>query len=409
MSWNRLAHDVAFAEDQFLTFKGQRALAMMHLAMHDALNAILPVYETYAYRGGIRPADPIAATAQAAHDVLASQYPTQQAALADELARWLGVSSHAILRERGITLGREAAAAVLAQRDGDKWDSRSPTNSENVPVVIRRRRHGMDSSLNQDFGSRGRLSLDYPHQFRPAPPPPLRTKTYARALHEVQEYGAAASTRRTNDQTDYAIWWMEFAEGSVNRLARQLSSDRQAQLWPTARMFAQVAVALYDAYVATWDAKDLYDHWRPFTAIRGADADDNPQTVADVTGSRSVRRRLFQVLLGPRRGLRGLVRCAGRYVRARSAVHDGDDDGATRHADAQFDGFAAAAAECADSRVRLGWHFRYATNAGLELGERIAKYTMTHTLRVRSHRDDDKDSREVAQVTSSRLARGTAP
>ena len=45
VAWNSLAHDIAFAEDQFLTFKGQRALAMMHLAMHDALNAIVPVYE----------------------------------------------------------------------------------------------------------------------------------------------------------------------------------------------------------------------------------------------------------------------------------------------------------------------------------------------------------------------------
>ena len=75
VSWNSRAHDVAFAEDQFLTFKGQRAMAMMHLAMHDALNAIVPVYETYAFRGSPRHADPIAATAQAAHDVLVSRYP----------------------------------------------------------------------------------------------------------------------------------------------------------------------------------------------------------------------------------------------------------------------------------------------------------------------------------------------
>ena len=63
--------------------------------------------------------------------------------------------------------------------------------------------------------------LEYPAQFRPSPPPPLRTKAYARALREVKEYGAASSTRRTADQTAYAIWWMEFVEGSVRPLQKQ--------------------------------------------------------------------------------------------------------------------------------------------------------------------------------------------
>ena len=72
-SWNSLAHDIAVVEDQFLTFKGQRALAMMHLAMHDAVNAIVPVYETYAFRGSDRLAHPLAAAAQAAYDVLLSE------------------------------------------------------------------------------------------------------------------------------------------------------------------------------------------------------------------------------------------------------------------------------------------------------------------------------------------------
>jgi hypothetical protein len=48
-----------------------------------------------------------------------------------------------------------------------------------------------------------------------------------------------------------------------------------------------------------------------------------------------------------------------------------------------FESFSAAAAECADSRVRLGWHFRYATDAGLVLGERIARHVSTHSLRKR--------------------------
>src|SRR5688572_18081050 len=89
VAWNQLAYDIAFAEDQFLTFKGVRAHAMMHLAMHDALNAVIPVYRPYSRRGIEILAHPIAAAAQAAHDVLVSLYPDQQAKADAELATWL--------------------------------------------------------------------------------------------------------------------------------------------------------------------------------------------------------------------------------------------------------------------------------------------------------------------------------
>ena len=89
-AWNELAYDIAFAEDQFLTFKGQRALAMMHLAMHDAVNSIVPVYERYAYAGPRVIAHPVVGAAQAAYEVLVSQYPDQQQRLAAEREVWLG-------------------------------------------------------------------------------------------------------------------------------------------------------------------------------------------------------------------------------------------------------------------------------------------------------------------------------
>ena len=389
VSWNSLAHDVAFAEDQFLTFKGQRAMAMMHLAMHDALNAIVPVYETYAFRGAARPADPIAATAQAAHDVLLSQYPAQQAVLADELARWLAHVPQGAFRERGIALGRAAAAAVLSQRDGDGWDfpgtyefGQEPGRYQTTPPW-----NGVVAQPGFRFAKP--FVLQYPQQFRPSPPPPLRTKAYARAFREVKEYGAADSARRSREQTAYAIWWMEFAEGSVNRLARQLSSDRQMHLWSAARMFAHLGVALYDTYVATWDAKYEYDHWRPYTAIRAASADDNPHTAADASWESLRPAPPF-----PEYSSAHAAACAASFgVLARAfgprlSFTMETTTAPTGMPTRTFDSFAAAATECADSRVRLGFHFRYATDAGLELGERVAQYTMTHTLQVRSRRDD---------------------
>ena len=122
VAWNALTHDLAVAEDQFLTFKGQRALAMVHLAMHDALNAIVPAYDRYAHTGRPRLGHPVAAAAQAAHDVLVAQYPDKTAAIDAELARWLSGIAPGALRESGLAIGKDAAAAVTAARLGDGWD-----------------------------------------------------------------------------------------------------------------------------------------------------------------------------------------------------------------------------------------------------------------------------------------------
>jgi hypothetical protein len=385
--WNEVAHDIAFAEDQFLTFKGQRALAMMHLAMHDALNAIVPQYETYAFRGADRRAHPATAAAQAAHDVLAAIYPGQRPLLADQLTRSLAHVSKGPPRDRGIALGHATASTLLATRNGDGWNFQGTYTFASQPGRYQTTPPWNGFVAQPGFRYARPFALEYPHQFRPAPPPPLNSRAYAMALLEVQEYGAAGSTRRTGDQTGYALWWMEFAEGSVFRLARQLADEGRIDLWRAARMFAHVGVALYDGYIATWDAKYAYDHWRPQTAIRAGDTDDNPETAADA-GWESLR----PAPPFPEYSSAHAAACAASFAVLADAF--GPDASFTMETTTAppdmptrtFDSFDAAATECADSRVRLGWHFRYATEAGLVLGRRIARHVLSHTLRVRSRR-----------------------
>jgi hypothetical protein len=384
VAWNSLAHDLAFAEDQFLTFKGQRALAMMHLAMHDALNAIAPIYEPYTFSRSVRGAHPIAAAAQAAHDVLAAQYPSQSATIAAELSRWLDQVTDGEPRTHGIALGRAAAAAVLAQREGDGWDFAGTYQFREGPGRYQTTPPWAGFVAQPGFRFARPFVLEYPRQFRPAPPPPLRTAAYARAFREVQEYGAAAHTRRAEDQTGYAVWWMEFAEGSVNRLARQFATSRHLDLWKAARLFAHLGVALYDTYVATWDSKYVYDHWRPYTAIRAAETDGNPRTTADATWEPMRPTPPFPEYVSAH-----AAACAasfgvlqegfGRQVSFTMETTTAPEGMPTR----PFASFQAAAAECADSRVRLGWHFRYATDAGLALGTQVARHALRHSLRPR--------------------------
>jgi hypothetical protein len=216
---------------------------------------------------------------------------------------------------------------------------------------------------------------------RPPPPPPLKSSAYARALREVQESGALDSARRTEDQTAYAIWWMEFAEGSVNRLARQLADEQDLHLWAAARLFAYIGVALYDSYVAVWDSKYRYNHWRPYTAVREADADGNARTTADPSWEPLRPTPPFPEYVSAHAAACAasfgiLTHVLGRRVSFTMETITAPAGTPTR----SFASFEAAARECADSRVQLGWHFRYATDAGLKLGDRIARHVVRQAL-----------------------------
>ena len=204
---------------------------------------------------------------------------------------------------------------------------------------------------------------------------------YATALNEVRRVGSLESRERTKDQTAYAIWWMEFVEGSVNRLARRLAVERRLSTPEAARLFALLNVSLYDTYIAVWDAKYEYDHWRPYSAIRAAADDGNPATPPEPTWQPLRPTPPFPEYVSAH-----AAACAAMFAVLRRELGDrGPFTFATTTAPEgmptrRFVRFDAAALECADSRVRLGWHFRYATNAGLQLGNAVAAFVAGHHL-----------------------------
>ncbi len=119
--WSQLAHDNAFAVDPDMTdpFPSMRGWTMMYLAMHDALNAVVPTFQQYAFFGADKSAHPIAAVAQAARDVLNHIYPAREAENDAELAFWLSQIPDGPRKTRGIALGTASAAAIIALRASD--------------------------------------------------------------------------------------------------------------------------------------------------------------------------------------------------------------------------------------------------------------------------------------------------
>jgi hypothetical protein len=380
-AWNDLVNRIAFAEDQFFTFKGVRAHAMMHIAIHDALNAVVPLYRQYAFHGRESSADPGAAAARAAYDVVLSQYPGERATLDVELARWLSSAPDGPRKDRGTALGSQSAAAILAMRAGDGWDYQGSYTFLSGPGYYQTTPPFAGFVFQPGFRFARPFGLRVPDQFRPSPPPPLAGPEYAWAYNEVKDSGSVSSPVRTPEQTGYAIWWMEFTEGSMNRLGRQLVDDRKVNLWQAARIFALLNMAMFDGYVANCESKYTFNHWRPYTAIREGAADGNPATVPDpdweplrttpphpdyVSAHSTVCATSFAVFADA-------FGDATPFVMRTTTAPPGMPD-------RSFQRFSAAAAECADSRVRLGWHFRYSTERGLDLGRAVAGWLLENHL-----------------------------
>ncbi|HMB52523.1 MAG TPA: hypothetical protein VKU40_04360, partial [Thermoanaerobaculia bacterium] len=122
VAWNERVLAMAEEEDGFLTLKGLRTAAMMHVAVHDALNAVDRRYAPYAYDGEAPEADPQAAAAEAAYGVVVSQFPDHEPALAAARDEWLAAVDDGEAKSAGRAVGRAAAEAILAERDADRWD-----------------------------------------------------------------------------------------------------------------------------------------------------------------------------------------------------------------------------------------------------------------------------------------------
>jgi len=400
VEWNERILTIAEAEDGFLTLKGLRTTALAHLAMHDALAAITGRYESYADPAGPvagREADPVAAANAAAHAVAVSQYPDRAATLDALRDRWATIDAVDPARAAGEALGETTAAAILAERAGDGWNAdASYTWHPMAPGVYAEFNAHSGTPEGFVFGAGWATArpfvLDAPDALRAPPPPAIDSDAYTRAYREVKEVGAHESTTRTADQTHLAMWWKEFVESSHNRLARELIVARELDLVAATRLLALLNVAIFDAYVCVFDDKFHYNHWRPYTAIRWAAHDGNPATDPDTTWT-NLHDHTYAFPSYP--SAHGCASAAAMTVladtfgdetaftmRIREVDRAGPMSGKvpTDPPTRSFERFSEAALECGMSRLYLGIHFRYDSEAGVDLGTAIGRAVVEEAL-----------------------------
>ena len=264
---------------------------MVVLAMYDAMVAIEGGYAPYAARIPSWPgADARAAVATAAYLTARARVAASKIAYLDQqYVAYMADIHDGQSKDDGVTVGVEAARALLALRDGDGFSNVVPYQCSAVPVPAGEfepdtgcpTQPGAPQPVDVKLGQVRPFTFTNPAVFRSNGPDPLTSNSYTHDFEETRDYGRIDSPYRSLEQTDIAYFWAEHPYVHWNRNLVGLARARQLSPIQTARFFAMVHTAASDAAIAGFEAKYHYMTWRPRTAIPRADTDGNPDTDAD--------------------------------------------------------------------------------------------------------------------------------
>jgi hypothetical protein len=373
-----------------------RVYAMVSVAVYDAVNAITPIAEMYPIPGLTGKPGPQAsaeaAAIAAADTVLRSLYPAQAALLDAEYAFTLASVPSGPARAQGLAWGQKVAQALLAWRAAD--DVR-PTVPEYTPAPPGgppgeyQLTPGATFALTPQWGQQTTWALTSGDQFLSPPPPALDSPRYAADFNEVKAVGVLNSPVRTADQTEFAHFWAGVPgnsaapPGHINEIAARVALLEDLSLAENARLFALLNIGLADAAINCWEAKYVYDLWRPATAITDPRARDiNPRTTTDPGWVPQWQSPPFPTYTSGHStfsatGAAILTSLFGPNYRF--TLGSDDMPGVAR----SFDSFLDAAEEAADSRLYGGIHFRFDNEAGLVAGLQIGNFVARNYLQAR--------------------------
>jgi hypothetical protein len=275
--WNVLANTLVAAEAT--NPPKLRTLAMVHVAMSDAINTVQNRYARVVATIPLVPdASAEAAAAAAARQILTQIYPGQKAKIEEVYATSLKAIPEGPAKSKGVKLGTEVAEAVQADRANDGTNTAETYRPHAAPGAY------VPTALpaSEQYARANPWIIKNANQFRPGPPPALSSAEWARDYNEVKSLGGTKSTARTPEQTEAVRFWgnVNFG-GSWQAAASEIASKKEMSLADCARLFALLNMGLANAYIVNWDAKYIYNFWRPVTAIRNGDQDGNDATERD--------------------------------------------------------------------------------------------------------------------------------
>ena len=359
--------------------------AIVQSAVFDAVNGIEHRYTPiHVQPGAPDEADPHAAVAGAAYETLIKLFKSQQPALDAALA-----SSVAALQDEGdagsiaagLAWGKSVGDQTLAWRAGDGFSATPPDYTFSLaPGQYQPTPPGSGPPKFRTLATTTPFALTSPSQFRPAGPPALTSDRYTASFNEVKALGGLTSTSRTAYQTQTATFWqVDTPTGQWDRVADSLAMQNHLNLMASARLLARVNIAIADATIAVFDAKNAYNFWRPVTAIVQADADGNPNTASDATWLPLLITPYFQEYPSAHSGISSAAATALASVfgsNAQFTVTSAGLPGVTR----SFNNFSDAVAQVGDARILAGFHFRFSVEDGIVLGLSVGDYVDANAM-----------------------------
>jgi hypothetical protein len=373
MDWNAKADAIA-VEKQLPNAPNARGQAMLHITMFEAVNAIDRRYAPYKLNlTADRATSREAAAAAAAYEVLLALHPDKKTDLDAALAGSLAGIAENEAKSKGIELGKQAAAGIIALRAND--GSNTPedyrpaaTAGVYVPTAI---------PIESTSSKIKPFAMGSASQFRAAPTPALTSETWTKDLNEIRELGSNVSTKRSAEQTTIARFWFFTGPRTYNAIVRQIASNRKMDLVDCARLYALTSIASADAFIAVFDAKYAYNFWRPVTAIRNADLTSNPATPREASWqplgvtpmhpeypcahciTASAVSTVLQHVVGNEVGEIMLTSpTAAGVTRKWTRLQDYSD-------------------EVSSARIYAGFHYRFSTEAGKDMGKKIGDLAVT--------------------------------
>jgi hypothetical protein len=438
--WNQIAIDASGLDhtpvapgelrifgEQLGPGRASRAMAIVHIAIFDAVNAALGGYQSYS--GIPRAKGRVsldAAVAQAAHDTLSALYPSQAAKFDSFLATDLAAVHSKPQRNGGVSLGRHAASAILELRNNDGSQVPEPRLgttwfTSNQPGHWRQDPIGLQPiALGAHWGACIPFVLQSGSQFRVPPPPAMTSQQYADAYNEVMSVGGDGvhtPSTRTPDQSFAAIFWAYDGTPSLcapprlyNQITVHIADQMNLNTIQLARLLALVNTAMADTGISVWESKYFYDFWRPITGIRESDpgfgptglGDGNPNTTGDPTfvplgapasnltgpnftppfpaypsGHGGFGGAIFQTM----RRFFGTDNIAFTFTSDEFNGVTKDNAGNVRPLmPRSFTSFSQAEEENGQSRIYLGIHWQFDKTAAIAQGNNVANYVFDHAF-----------------------------
>ncbi len=408
--------------EQYGPARSSRAMAIVHIAMFEAVNAVAQTYQSYTHLAPVNGRASVDyAIAQSAHDALVFLYPSQTGRLDDilnvDVATIAGTEAQLTA---GQALGVAAARSIVALRTND--GSQIPDPSIGGPFTpIGGVGHWSPDPVSQltiflgaYWGGVTPFTLRESKQFRAPAPPQLTSAEYTAAFAQVKTLGGdprfGTPTTRTNEQRIEGIFWSYDGTPALcapprlyNQIARTVVLEQGMNTLPdAARMLALINTAMADAAISAWETKWHYQYWRPVTALRSLNQNGNTTVVPDpnwyplggqatntrgpnftppfpayVSGHATIGGALFQIL-------RHYYPDQTPFTFISDEWNGLNKDPVTGKArplrPLTFPSFTEAEYQNAESRIYLGVHWQFDADQGVIEGKKVADWTFDHAF-----------------------------